>query len=591
MKRHSFTHIWMLPIICATLILCLSYMMIESSGETIIVSQDGNGDYVNITDAVNAANASDTIRVWRGVYAENVFVNKTLSLIGNGSHDTTINANGTGSAVIINAPNSNITGFYCTNSGEAYNDAGIQVNMAGGCRIENNDCTGNGRAGIILFQSDNSIVRENTAASNPFAGIWLDMSAYATVSNNDCTDNSDGYGIFVMSSHHASVDNNTCTGSSNGISVSTATWTTIVDNDFHGTLNGLYLQSSDNITARNNDCFNTQGYGMRIEWCTTGTISDTTCVNNQMGGFYLRGSSHYTISDSTGSQSFADGMKIEDQSTHNTVLRCTFSNNVNHGVEIRNSAHITILNCSTIENENGVYVIESEGIEIHGSVIEDNNAYGVWAQSSSETTVDATDNDWGFNSGPYHETTNTEGAGNDVSDLVIYDPWKGKGIPDNHKPRVTWMYPHAFDEIKRNQQFTVWASDEDGNETIVMVQVAYTNSTWNSTWQDMELIDEDPDNLRWVDYWNTRNVVNGDYMVQARAYDGVKYSRTIDFGPMTVNNTDDDDDDEEEDDGDIWDAIWEFLEWLCLGGCLFMNASVLSIILLVRKKEMPPSSK
>ena len=49
-----------------------------SSGETIIVAQDGNGDYRNIQDAVDAAGEGDMIRVWEGAYEENVVLDKSL---------------------------------------------------------------------------------------------------------------------------------------------------------------------------------------------------------------------------------------------------------------------------------------------------------------------------------------------------------------------------------------------------------------------------------------------------------------------------------------------------------------------------------
>ena len=73
------------------IVLLLVIAIGEASGETIIVAQDGNGDYENIQDAIDNADEGDTIRVYEGLYSENVVVDKTVSLAGNGSEETTMN--------------------------------------------------------------------------------------------------------------------------------------------------------------------------------------------------------------------------------------------------------------------------------------------------------------------------------------------------------------------------------------------------------------------------------------------------------------------------------------------------------------------
>ena len=70
-------------------------------GETIIVAKDGSGDYIKIQDAIDNATDGDELRVYEGTYFENVVVNKTLSLVGNGSEETTIDGGGEGNVVEI----------------------------------------------------------------------------------------------------------------------------------------------------------------------------------------------------------------------------------------------------------------------------------------------------------------------------------------------------------------------------------------------------------------------------------------------------------------------------------------------------------
>ena len=61
---------------------------------TIIVDINGDGDYTSIQSAVNSASAGDTIRVYDGTYNENVTIDKTISLIGNGTTKTSVIGSG-----------------------------------------------------------------------------------------------------------------------------------------------------------------------------------------------------------------------------------------------------------------------------------------------------------------------------------------------------------------------------------------------------------------------------------------------------------------------------------------------------------------
>jgi alpha-tubulin suppressor-like RCC1 family protein len=76
---------------------------------------------------------------------------------------------------------------------------------------------------------------------------------------------------------------------------------------------------------------------------------------------------------------------------------------------------------STIsDNLLGIDVSDDSILEAHFNNIVGNN-HGVWNDGSE--TVDATYNWWGDASGPYHETLNPDGWGEEVSDNVDFKPW------------------------------------------------------------------------------------------------------------------------------------------------------------------------
>ncbi len=50
--------------------------------KTWLVDSQGQGDFTTIQDAVNTAQAGDTVKVNPGTYDEHVVVNKGLTLVG-----------------------------------------------------------------------------------------------------------------------------------------------------------------------------------------------------------------------------------------------------------------------------------------------------------------------------------------------------------------------------------------------------------------------------------------------------------------------------------------------------------------------------
>ena len=106
-------------LLLAGIVLCGILLFLSEGGEgrTITVDDDGEGDYTSIQDAIDNATDGDTIRVWEGVYYENVIVNKSVSVIGNGS-GVIVEGGGENraSAVRITADLVNVSGLLCTGS-------------------------------------------------------------------------------------------------------------------------------------------------------------------------------------------------------------------------------------------------------------------------------------------------------------------------------------------------------------------------------------------------------------------------------------------------------------------------------------------
>jgi len=99
------------------------------------------------------------------------------------------------------------------------------------------------------------------------------------------------------------------------------------------------------------------------------------------------------------------------------------------------------------------------------------------------------------------------------------------GIFNNHKPTVEIIFPTDGMIVKKTFTIHGTASDEDGSETIQKVEIKIGDEDWkvvNGT-------------TSWNYTWDSTTVDNGDYVIQAMAYDGQEYS-SIDSIMVKVNN-------------------------------------------------------
>ena len=358
-----------------------------TSAKTITVDDDGEGDYSSIQGAVDAAEAGDSISVFDGTYYENIVMNKTVSLTGNGSATTTIDGGGNGDVVQITANWVNITGFNITNAGTdvgddgiwiitsnntisdnsfSFNRQGIYVNgYMGQCdnnKFISNHFNKNGRGSIDMILANHTLFQNNTS-EDPY-GITFDASSNNTLINNNFKNNK-YYGIKIYGSSTGVCENNL-----------------IADNSISSKLSGIYFYESTNTTIRNNsirDC----DRGIIFFDCYDSVVLDNIIFNNSEG-IYLKKSNNNTI-------------------VNNTVCL----------------------------NENGIIIFQrsvgnpSMNNTIHHNNIYGNADFGINATDNAGYTTDAINNWWGDSSGPHHPANNPEGKGDNVTGYVNFDPWEG----------------------------------------------------------------------------------------------------------------------------------------------------------------------
>jgi parallel beta-helix repeat protein len=187
--------------------------------------------YQTINDAIAASTDGDTIYVFNGTYVENVWVDKSLTIIGNGTGNTTIEAPGGGDVVMVIADMVNITGFTCMSGSN-----GIHLFTASNCTISNNNVTNN-PYGIVIESSVNNDIIDNEVFSNWQRGIYVFQSSDNTITNNNVSNA--GTGILVESSSNNNISANNFSNGNWGIFIEYSSDCTILGNDF--TDGGVYI--------------------------------------------------------------------------------------------------------------------------------------------------------------------------------------------------------------------------------------------------------------------------------------------------------------------------------------------------------------
>ena len=384
----------------------------------------------------------------------------TASSADNRIRDNNCSANG-GSGMWIRESDANmIINNTCTDN----SDGGIDFSSSDHTTIVKNTCTGNSN-GMYLSSSQYSTIMDNRCMKNNY-GIYV-ASRYNTVTHNNCTDNN-YHGISLYTSSANTIMNNVCTNNEEGISLSSSWSNTISNNTCSSNEHGIALSDSDENTVSSNTCTD-NNHGISLDHSSKeNTIMNNTCGMNEGSGIHLYASPENTLSFNNCSDNVYYGISIISNSNDNDLFSNTCSGNDARGITISQSRNNRISNntcsrnefgillfaadqhtvdtCTSSDNEYGIYLSASDNCTIvdstlngnwmgilikessennhaHGNSIYNNSECGINATGNGGPTINATNNYWGDNSGPFHPVNNSAGKGDTVTDFVQFNPW------------------------------------------------------------------------------------------------------------------------------------------------------------------------
>lgn len=222
------------------------------AADIVTVDDSGGANYTSIQDAVNNANNGDTILVYSGLYTENLYVNKELTIRSNyGNPGDTIVQAANSSIHVFNVTVDSVTisGFKITGA-TMLRKSRIFLEGVEDCIVTNNVLLKNDN-GISLERSSNNKLENNMVNSNNRGFCLGQYSNDNTLSNNIIDSNS--MGIYLWKSKRNDLIFNNIMGNGRGIYLyDFSNDNTLSNNTVSNNEDGIYVGSSDNNTISNN---------------------------------------------------------------------------------------------------------------------------------------------------------------------------------------------------------------------------------------------------------------------------------------------------------------------------------------------------
>lgn len=403
---------------------------------TLCVSQHSQKNcYSSISAAVAAASAGDTVQVQAGVYAESVKITKPVSLVGQNSSNTIINARGLSNGIYI----------------DGWDAPGLSGVTVRGLTVEFANYEG-----ILVQNASNVTLSSNTVRENDqmLPGGCPGLPPFETNEADDC-----GEGIHLMGVDHSIVAFNLVEDNSGGILVSDET---APNHDNVITKNTVQNNAYDcGITLASHAAYVRSGTPPLAFGVSHNTISDNDSLHNGFGsaqggagvGLFAPGPGNVMIDNSVvGNRLIGNSMPGVALHNHvflppqaglpNPVLNdnaivgnyiarngpdSSTGTTVPTGISILGTTPVTglVITGNIVDDESiDVAVNSASLVSLHLNNL-DGNKVGV-ANLNSAGSVDATENWWGCSGGP-----SARGCSDVTGSNVSWTPWLTTPIQSN----------------------------------------------------------------------------------------------------------------------------------------------------------------
>lgn len=359
-----------------------------------------------IQEGIDAVGEDGMVYVFNGTYYENVFINKSIHLIGEDINNTLIDGSGNEDVMYVSSDSVSIHHFSIQNSGTEFPfDAGIEINSNN--NFINGNIFKNNRNGIRLKNSCNNNISNNQFDNDYFGIILGGYSKNNTIQANTIINTS--MGIRVEGYSNAKIINNTIHANAGfhiwsggnflrdnefiscGITIDTGKIGMYNDIDTSNTIDGrpiYYLSNKSGLTVPAN------ASAVFLLQCENSTISNLN-INNNGDGIVVGWCKNITIANNT-IYNYSDGIELIS-STNNTVINNVIKSNGNSGIGIllRLNSNNNLINTNYMESIRTAYMWGTRGIDVVSSndniivnnIIKNHSGHGIWLYSNSDNNL------------------------------------------------------------------------------------------------------------------------------------------------------------------------------------------------------------
>ena len=247
--------------------------------------EDGsqNNAYSKIQSAVDVAGEGATIEIRAGAYNENVIINKSLTLRGEGKDTTIIDGGGSGNVIYITANHVTISGLKVTNG-----DNGIYLipNWSiHNITIRDVIITSNAKIAFSAPHSGGSHIIEDCVISNNGSGSYAHQFRNSIIQNCEVFGNGSGLGV-AWGSGTLITGNKVHHNAGPGISLDSMNNSIVEKNEVHDNKIGIHIAyvGRNNIIRENLFAHNNLGINMGEQYVRSNKIYHNDIIENTVQG-------------------------------------------------------------------------------------------------------------------------------------------------------------------------------------------------------------------------------------------------------------------------------------------------------------------
>ncbi len=260
----------------------------------LVVDQMHRGDYVTISEAIDAAKPGYKILVRPGFYQEALVIDKPLEIIGDGELDEIVVEAKDQSAVLFKTTMGRISNLTLRTIGDKEL---LAVSIGSGrLLLDGCDITCRVVGGVAIHSGADPRLRGNRIHGNGGSGVFIYPNGQGTLEDNEIFSNA-GNGVLIKSGANPTVRRNRVyEGESTGMFITGGGLGIIEDNDIFENKNaGISVSEKGNPTVRRNRITKN---GYQAVWVFDGgggTFEDNDLRDNERGAWKISGDSEANV--------------------------------------------------------------------------------------------------------------------------------------------------------------------------------------------------------------------------------------------------------------------------------------------------------